>query len=56
MMLGLPDEFIEHGSREELLAEAGLDSTGIQRAINKRLRARDLDIERAGHLRTHTGT
>ena len=47
MLLGLPDEFLEHGSREELLTEAGLDSTGIQRAVNKRLRARDLDTERA---------
>ena len=55
MMLGLPDEFIEHGSREELLAEAGLDSTGIQRAINKRLRARDLDIERGGSAKTLGG-
>jgi 1-deoxy-D-xylulose-5-phosphate synthase len=44
--LGLPDHFIEHGTREELLAQCGLDSTGIQRAIQKRLRSKDLD-ERA---------
>src|SRR5579883_1938176 len=31
--LGLPDEFLEHGSREELLAQAGLDAAGIRRAI-----------------------
>jgi 1-deoxy-D-xylulose-5-phosphate synthase len=27
--LGLPDRFVEHGSREVLLAEAGLDENGI---------------------------
>lgn len=27
--LGLPDEFLEHGSREEILAEVGLDEEGI---------------------------
>ncbi|MDY6979681.1 MAG: 1-deoxy-D-xylulose-5-phosphate synthase, partial [Pseudomonadota bacterium] len=31
--LGLPDTFLEHGSREQLLAEAGLDADGIIRAI-----------------------
>ena len=39
--LGLPDHFIEHASRAEQLAECGLDSAGIQRAIQKRLRAKD---------------
>lgn len=28
-MLGLPDEFIEHGDREELLSSLGLDAKGI---------------------------
>jgi len=41
--LGLPDQFVEHGTREELLAQCGLDTAGIQRAIQKRLRSRDLD-------------
>ena len=41
--LGLPDQFVEHGTREELLAQCGLDSAGIQRAIQKRLRSKDLD-------------
>jgi 1-deoxy-D-xylulose-5-phosphate synthase len=27
--LGLPDRFVEHGERGELLAELGLDATGI---------------------------
>ncbi|MFA5940251.1 MAG: 1-deoxy-D-xylulose-5-phosphate synthase [Sinimarinibacterium sp.] len=41
--LGLPDHFVEHGTREELMALCGLDTAGIQRAIQKRLRSRDLD-------------
>ncbi len=31
--LGLPDAFIEHGEREELLAQVGLDVAGVLRAI-----------------------
>ncbi|KRA15393.1 1-deoxy-D-xylulose-5-phosphate synthase [Lysobacter sp. Root604] len=31
--LGLPDEFQHHASREQLLAEAGLDAAGIRRAV-----------------------
>jgi 1-deoxy-D-xylulose-5-phosphate synthase len=31
--LGLPDHFIEHGDRTELLAECGLDATGLRTAI-----------------------
>ena len=42
--LGLPDAFIEHGEREELLAQAGLDLTGVINSIRKRLRARDLEM------------
>ena len=40
--LGLPDRYIEHGGRGEQLAECGLDSAGILRAIQKRLRMEDL--------------
>ena len=36
--LGLPDKLIETGSREEMLAEAGLDCAGILRSIEKRYR------------------
>jgi len=36
LQLGLPDAFFEHASREELLAEAGLDPAGIERAIRAR--------------------
>jgi 1-deoxy-D-xylulose-5-phosphate synthase len=34
--LGLPDEFLDHASREDLLALAGLDADGIRRAILER--------------------
>ncbi|MFZ5756901.1 MAG: 1-deoxy-D-xylulose-5-phosphate synthase [Pseudomonadota bacterium] len=39
--LGIPDRFIEHASRAEMLAECGLDSTGVEAAINRRLHAID---------------
>jgi len=31
--LGLPDEFLEHGGREELLAQCRLDAAGIRTAV-----------------------
>jgi len=34
--LGLPDRFQRHASREELLAEAGLDAAGLRAAISAR--------------------
>ncbi|MEO5566761.1 MAG: 1-deoxy-D-xylulose-5-phosphate synthase [Luteimonas sp.] len=34
--LGLPDAFQHHASREQLLAEAGLDATGIRAALLQR--------------------
>jgi 1-deoxy-D-xylulose-5-phosphate synthase len=34
--LGLPDAFQHHASREDLLAEAGLDAAGIRAALLKR--------------------
>ena len=34
--VGLPDALIETGSREEMLAEAGLDYAGVLRSIEKR--------------------
>ena len=36
LQLGLPDAFQAHGSREELLAEAGLDVAGIRAAVLRR--------------------
>ena len=34
LQLGLPDKFYGHGTREQLLNAAGLDTPGIQHAIN----------------------
>ena len=34
--LGLPDVYLEHGSREEVLSMAGLDLPGIRHAIHAR--------------------
>lgn len=33
--LGVPDRFIEHGARDELLADLGLDSQGIAHACHR---------------------
>jgi 1-deoxy-D-xylulose-5-phosphate synthase len=33
--LGIPDRFIEHGSREDCLAAAGLDMSSVEIAINR---------------------
>jgi len=35
--LGLPDRFMEQGTREELLEQCGLDAAGIERAVRERL-------------------
>ena len=32
--LGIPDRFIEHGSREQCLASAGLDRASVLQSIN----------------------
>ena len=37
LCLGLPDNFIEHGIHETMLAECGLDVVGIVAAIEKKL-------------------
>jgi len=33
--LGIPDRYIEHGPRNELLADLGLDAAGIVRACRQ---------------------
>jgi len=33
MHIGIPDRFIEHGSREECLAAAGLDYASVAAAV-----------------------
>lgn len=45
--LGLPDRFIEHGDRNELLADLGLDATGIAHTCRK-LSEKYSDAEPAG--------
>ena len=35
--IGIPDSYIEHGSRQDCLAMAGLDTDGILKQVNKRL-------------------
>jgi 1-deoxy-D-xylulose-5-phosphate synthase len=37
MMLGLPDEFVEHGEPARLLSLCGLDAAGIEQAVRDRL-------------------
>jgi len=46
--LGLPDRFVEHGERAELLADLGLDASGIA-ATCRRLAGRDPAGQAAAH-------
>ncbi len=39
--LGIPDAFVEHGERGELLHHVGLDAAGIRAAVQERLRRMD---------------
>jgi 1-deoxy-D-xylulose-5-phosphate synthase len=39
LQLGLPDVFLDHASREDLLAQSGIDADGIRRAIGQRFAA-----------------
>jgi 1-deoxy-D-xylulose-5-phosphate synthase len=48
LQLGLGDEFLDHGSREELLAQSGLDAASIEHAI----RARFEELMPAANLRS----
>ena len=45
--LGLPDRFVEHGERGELLAELGLDVDGLCRTVRREIERRGA---RLGHL------
>jgi 1-deoxy-D-xylulose-5-phosphate synthase len=40
LVLGLPDQFIEHGDPAKLLAMCGLDAAGIEQSVLKRFGAR----------------
>jgi 1-deoxy-D-xylulose-5-phosphate synthase len=34
-IFGIPDKFIEHASRQEMIAECGLDSSSLEERIKK---------------------
>jgi 1-deoxy-D-xylulose-5-phosphate synthase len=51
--LGLPDRFVEHGERGELLATLGLDAAGIA-ATCRRLAGRDPQPVSAAHAAAHS--
>jgi 1-deoxy-D-xylulose-5-phosphate synthase len=44
--IGLPDRFIEHGSRDTLLSEVGLDPTGVAERV-RQLTGRGAELEPA---------
>ncbi|MDE2225581.1 MAG: 1-deoxy-D-xylulose-5-phosphate synthase [Xanthomonadaceae bacterium] len=47
LQLGLPDVFLEHATREQLLAEAGLDADGIRRTVLARFPQYAKAVQRA---------
>ena len=49
LVLGLPDEFIEHGEVPKLMAQYGLDASGIEQAILKRFGARPSLLRQAAN-------
>jgi 1-deoxy-D-xylulose-5-phosphate synthase len=48
LRLGLPDQFVEHGERGELLASLGLDASGICAAVRSLLSV-DRDLQTTDH-------
>ncbi len=46
--LGIPDQFVEHGERRELLADLGLDAAGIERACRQLAHAKPLEAAGGG--------
>ena len=46
LQLGLPDRFIQHGGRGDMLADAGLDAAGIARAVGTYLTRFHVDSDR----------
>ena len=51
--LGLPDRFINQGTRQELLLDCGLDKTGIVRAIEKYYQ-NTVSADTSGSVRVYT--
>jgi 1-deoxy-D-xylulose-5-phosphate synthase len=46
LLVGIPDRFIEHGSREECLAAAGLDLAGLSATIEQWWTTQNSDLAR----------
>ena len=46
LQIGLPDRFIQHGGRGDMLADAGLDAAGITRAVGTYLARFHVDSDR----------
>ena len=46
LQLGLPDRFIEHGGRGDMLADARLDTAGIARSVDEHLARVRVDSDR----------
>jgi 1-deoxy-D-xylulose-5-phosphate synthase len=42
LQVGVPDGFVEHGSREDNLATAGLDAAGVRSAVERFWRGREI--------------
>jgi 1-deoxy-D-xylulose-5-phosphate synthase len=40
---GIPDRFIEHGDRNELLSDLGLDAQGLADSMRRKIKAADTD-------------
>ncbi len=47
LMLGLPDEFVEHGDPAKLLVICGLDAAGIEQSVLKRFGAKPVLVRAA---------
>ena len=47
LRLGLPDRFVEHGERAELLADLGLDADGICGTVLRALNREPEPVEKA---------
>jgi 1-deoxy-D-xylulose-5-phosphate synthase len=51
--MGLPDRFVDHGERGELLAELGLDADGIAAAARSLAGGESRPVARAAVDATH---
>ena len=48
LQLGLPDRFLEHGKRQDMLSAAGLDAAGIEASVRERMRLIKPSLSLAG--------